>query len=152
LLRLLTGPVCKHSQAPPTDPPTHAAAAQVFSKGQTRAHEEMRQACFDYLALGGTYSSGPVSLLSGLNPRPSVLVMHFFMVALFGVGRCAWVAAGLVRRRVACDSLVGQAGGRLVLGAWAVAQGRARCIVGCVVPQMLSAGQSLHLQAGPAGL
>ena len=32
-------------------------------------------------------AAGPVSLLSGLNPRPSVLVMHFFMVALFGVGR-----------------------------------------------------------------
>ncbi len=30
---------------------------------------------------------GPVSLLSGLNPKPSVLVMHFFMVALYGVGR-----------------------------------------------------------------
>jgi squalene monooxygenase len=47
----------------------------------------MRQACFDYLSLGGIYSSGPVSLLSGLNPRPSVLVTHFFMVALYGVGR-----------------------------------------------------------------
>lgn len=34
-------------------------------------------------------AAGPVSLLSGLNPRPSVLVTHFFMVALFGVGRCA---------------------------------------------------------------
>ena len=45
-----------------------------------KAHGEMRGACFDYLALGGIYSSGPVSLLSGLNPRPSVLVMHFFMV------------------------------------------------------------------------
>mmetsp|Transcript_2983 Transcript_2983/g.8868 ORF Transcript_2983/g.8868 Transcript_2983/m.8868 type:complete len:139 (+) Transcript_2983:3400-3816(+) len=31
--------------------------------------------------------SGPVSLLSGLNPRPSVLVAHFFGVALFGVSR-----------------------------------------------------------------
>jgi squalene monooxygenase len=47
----------------------------------------MRQACFDYLSLGGVYSSGPISLLGGLNPRPSVLVMHFFMVALYGVGR-----------------------------------------------------------------
>ena len=45
------------------------------------------QACFDYLRLGGWYSAGPVSLLSGLNPRPSVLVMHFFAVAVFGVGR-----------------------------------------------------------------
>ena len=47
----------------------------------------MRQACFDYLRLGGMYSAGPVSLLSGLRPSPSVLVMHFFMVAIYGVGR-----------------------------------------------------------------
>lgn len=40
----------------------------------------MRQAAFDYLSLGGMASSGPISLLSGLNPSPSVLVMHFFMV------------------------------------------------------------------------
>lgn len=47
----------------------------------------MRSACFDYLSLGGMYSSGPISLLSGLNPKPSVLVMHFAMVAVYGVGR-----------------------------------------------------------------
>ncbi|KAF6238530.1 squalene epoxidase-domain-containing protein [Scenedesmus sp. NREL 46B-D3] len=47
----------------------------------------MRQACFNYLAKGGSCASGPVSLLSGLNPSPSMLVMHFFSVALFGVGR-----------------------------------------------------------------
>lgn len=28
-----------------------------------------------------------MSLLSGLNPRPSVLVAHFFMVAVYGIGR-----------------------------------------------------------------
>ncbi len=50
----------------------------------------MRQACFDYLALGGICAAGPISLLSGLNPRPSVLVQHFFMVALYGVGRLLW--------------------------------------------------------------
>lgn len=63
------------------------ALYKVFCFTGDKAHEEMRQACFDYLSLGGMYSSGPVSLLSGLNPRPSVLVMHFFMVALYGVGR-----------------------------------------------------------------
>ena len=45
----------------------------------------MRQACFDYLRLGGIYAQGPISLLSGLNPRPAILVAHFFMVALYGV-------------------------------------------------------------------
>jgi len=51
------------------------------------AHGAMRDACFDYLSLGGWYAHGPISLLSGLRPRPSVLVMHFFAVACFGVGR-----------------------------------------------------------------
>jgi squalene monooxygenase len=60
---------------------------QVFCVTGSDAHEEMRQACFDYLAKGGSCASGPVSLLSGLNPSPSMLVMHFFSVALFGVGR-----------------------------------------------------------------
>lgn len=63
------------------------ALYKVFCSTGSMAHEEMRQACFDYLKLGGMYSAGPVSLLSGLNPRPSVLVAHFFMVALYGVGR-----------------------------------------------------------------
>lgn len=64
-----------------------SVAMQVFCFTGDKAHEEMRGACFDYLRLGGIYSSGPVSLLSGLNPRPSVLVAHFFMVAVFGVSR-----------------------------------------------------------------
>lgn len=63
------------------------ALYKVFCASGDVAHEEMRQACFDYLQLGGVYSAGPISLLSGLNPRPSVLVAHFFMVALYGVGR-----------------------------------------------------------------
>lgn len=60
---------------------------QVFCYSGVPAHEEMRQACFEYLKLGGIYSSGPISLLSGLAPKPSLLVMHFFMVALYGVSR-----------------------------------------------------------------
>lgn len=63
------------------------ALYNVFRSTGSAPHEEMRQACFDYLSLGGMYSAGPISLLSGLNPRPSVLVAHFFMVAVFGVGR-----------------------------------------------------------------
>jgi squalene monooxygenase len=70
-----------------------------------QAQEEMRAACFDYLALGGTCASGPVALLSGLNPSPAALVSHFFSVALFGVGRLVaprptvrgvWLAAALL--------------------------------------------------------
>lgn len=63
------------------------ALYKVFIYTGDDAHEEMRQACFDYLSLGGACSAGPISLLAGLNPRPTVLVRHFFQVALFGVGR-----------------------------------------------------------------
>ncbi|KAL0325282.1 UNVERIFIED_CONTAM: Squalene monooxygenase SE1 [Sesamum radiatum] len=63
------------------------ALYKVFSASPDQARNEMRQACFDYLSLGGVFSNGPVSLLSGLNPRPLSLVCHFFAVAIYGVGR-----------------------------------------------------------------
>ncbi|KAL4555905.1 hypothetical protein LXL04_038537 [Taraxacum kok-saghyz] len=63
------------------------ALYKVFSASPDEARTELRQACFDYLSLGGVFSSGPIGLLSGLNPKPSSLVLHFFSVAVFGVGR-----------------------------------------------------------------
>ncbi|KAL5707154.1 squalene monooxygenase [Ranunculus cassubicifolius] len=60
---------------------------ESFYTSRYQARKEMRQACFDYLSLGGVCSSGPVASLSGLNPRPLSLVCHFFAVAIFGVGR-----------------------------------------------------------------
>ncbi|KAK7311398.1 hypothetical protein RJT34_09519 [Clitoria ternatea] len=63
------------------------ALYKVFCASPDAARKEMRQACFDYLSLGGLFSDGPVSLLSGLNPRPLSLVLHFFAVAIYGVGR-----------------------------------------------------------------
>ncbi|KAK2445744.1 squalene monooxygenase SE1 [Trifolium repens] len=63
------------------------ALYKVFCASPDPARKEMRQACFDYLSLGGLFSEGPVSLLSGLNPRPLSLVLHFFAVAIYGVGR-----------------------------------------------------------------
>ncbi|XP_058069670.1 squalene epoxidase 3-like isoform X2 [Magnolia sinica] len=63
------------------------ALYKVFCASPDQAMKEMRQACFDYLSLGGIFSSGPVALLSGLNPRPLSLVGHFFAVAIYGVGR-----------------------------------------------------------------
>ncbi|KAI4337091.1 hypothetical protein L6164_015545 [Bauhinia variegata] len=50
-------------------------------------------------------AQGPVSLLSGLNPRPISLVLHFFAVAIYGVGRLLlpfpspkriWIGARLI--------------------------------------------------------
>jgi squalene monooxygenase len=81
------------------------ALYKVFCASPDRARKEMREACFDYLSLGGVFSTGPVSLLSGLNPRPLSLVLHFFAVAVFGVGRLLvpfpspsriWIGARLI--------------------------------------------------------
>uniref|UniRef100_A0A1D1ZBY6 Squalene monooxygenase n=1 Tax=Anthurium amnicola TaxID=1678845 RepID=A0A1D1ZBY6_9ARAE len=81
------------------------ALYRVFSASPDQAMNEMRQACFDYLSLGGMFSAGPVALLSGLNPRPLSLVVHFFAVAVYGVGRLLipfpspermWIGARLI--------------------------------------------------------
>ncbi|KAF2320724.1 hypothetical protein GH714_030344 [Hevea brasiliensis] len=63
------------------------ALYKVFSASHDSAQSEIREACFDYLNLGGVFSSGPIALLSGLNPHPLSLVVHFFAVATYGVGR-----------------------------------------------------------------
>ncbi|KAL8027572.1 hypothetical protein ABFS82_14G101100 [Erythranthe guttata] len=63
------------------------ALYKVFCASPDPARNEMRRACFDYLSLGGVCSNGPISLLSGLNPSPLSLFLHFFSVAVFGVGR-----------------------------------------------------------------
>ncbi|KAJ0443069.1 putative squalene monooxygenase [Helianthus annuus] len=63
------------------------ALYKVFCASPDPARKEMRKACFDYLSLGGMCSEGPISLLSGLNPRPLILFLHFFAVAIYGVGR-----------------------------------------------------------------
>ncbi|EOX97271.1 hypothetical protein QUC31_015774 [Theobroma cacao] len=81
------------------------ALYKVFCASPDPARKEMRQACFDYLSLGGVFSNGPIALLSGLNPRPLSLVLHFFAVAIFGVGRLllpfpslnrVWIGARLI--------------------------------------------------------
>ncbi|KAJ7946871.1 putative Squalene monooxygenase [Quillaja saponaria] len=59
---------------------------KVFCASPDPAREELRQACFDYLSLGGVFSSGLMALLSGLNPRPLSLVLHFF--------RCSFIWCG----------------------------------------------------------
>ena len=84
------------------------ALYKVFSASPDPARKEMRQACFDYLSLGGIFSTGPVALLSGLNPRPFSLFLHFFAVAIYGVGRLLlpypsprrmWIGARLISVR-----------------------------------------------------
>jgi squalene monooxygenase len=63
------------------------ALYKVFCSSGDASMEEMRRACFEYLRLGGSMSSGPIALLGGLETNPLKLVAHFFSVALFGVGR-----------------------------------------------------------------
>ena len=89
---------------------SHTHAAQVFCDTGESWSEEMRQACFDYLRLGGIYAQGPISLLSGLNPRPFILVAHFFMVALYGVRPVIERAGSLLRAHAPCPQV-----GRLLL-------------------------------------
>ncbi|KAF5454255.1 hypothetical protein F2P56_023934 [Juglans regia] len=81
------------------------ALYKVLLASPDQARKEMRQACFDYLSIGGMCSTGPVALLSGLNPRPTSLVLHFFAVAIYGVGRLLlpfpspkrmWIGARLI--------------------------------------------------------
>ncbi|XP_041020502.1 squalene epoxidase 3-like [Juglans microcarpa x Juglans regia] len=81
------------------------ALYKMFSSSPDQARKEMRQACFDYLSLGGIFSTGLVALFAGLNPRPLNLVLHFFAVAIYGVGRLLlpfpspkgmWIGARLI--------------------------------------------------------
>jgi squalene monooxygenase len=62
------------------------ALHKVFTRplGDPRdgTRSRLRAACIDYLSLGGAHTAGPVGLLSGLTPRPEVLVAHFFWVAV----------------------------------------------------------------------
>jgi len=43
----------------------------------------LRTACFKYFERGGECVNGPVSLLSGVSPSPSLLAYHFFSMALY---------------------------------------------------------------------
>lgn len=85
----------------------------------------MRQACFDYLSLGGVFSNGPIALLSGLNPRPLSLVAHFFAVAIYGVGRLMlplpspkrmWIGVRLIS--VSISNLILQSFQTLLFPSW----------------------------------
>ena len=62
------------------------ALYHVFSGEEAsyvRCH--LRDACFEYLKMESVFSAGPIGLLAGLTPKPHILVIHFFMVAFFGL-------------------------------------------------------------------
>ncbi|CAN1270082.1 Squalene monooxygenase SE1 [Linum perenne] len=81
------------------------ALHKVLSASPDEARKEMREACFDYLSLGGVCSSGPMALLSGLNPRPLSFILQFCAIAVFALGRLLlpfpspkrlWIGARLI--------------------------------------------------------
>lgn len=47
----------------------------------------LTRACWGYFKLGGRCVSDPMTILAGKCERPSVLITHFFFVALYGVYR-----------------------------------------------------------------
>lgn len=55
----------------------------------------LQRGCFKYFECGGDCVKKPVSLLSGVLPRPMTLVYHFFSVALYSV-YCNFVDAGIL--------------------------------------------------------
>mmetsp|Transcript_4943 Transcript_4943/g.9965 ORF Transcript_4943/g.9965 Transcript_4943/m.9965 type:complete len:463 (+) Transcript_4943:100-1488(+) len=59
----------------------------VFSSSGDACSNELRRACFEYLAKGGRRSHDPITMLGGLQPSPLLLTIHFFLVALYGCGR-----------------------------------------------------------------
>lgn len=62
------------------------ALYHVFSSpGDCPIRRDLRNACYSYLHMGGMFSAGPIGLLSALTPKPLVLVLHFFMVAVYAM-------------------------------------------------------------------
>ncbi|KAH1033183.1 hypothetical protein J1N35_045357 [Gossypium stocksii] len=64
------------------------ALYKVFCASPDEAGKEMRQACFDYLSLGGVFSTGPISLLSGLSLGvclPSTVTIDSSFLAAGGI-------------------------------------------------------------------
>uniref|UniRef100_A0A3Q2ZFJ9 Squalene monooxygenase n=1 Tax=Kryptolebias marmoratus TaxID=37003 RepID=A0A3Q2ZFJ9_KRYMA len=58
------------------------ALYELFSASDDHLHE-LRAACFQYFKLGGQCVTGPIGLLSVLTPKPTILIGHFFAVALY---------------------------------------------------------------------
>ena len=63
-----------------------AAQINILAEALYRVFSDplLRKACVDYFQLGGEAVDGPMALLGGLRPSPSLLIAHFFAVAFNG--------------------------------------------------------------------
>ena len=122
----------------------------VFCRTGKKWQDAMQIACFDYLRKGGWYAAGPISLLAGINPSPFVLVMHFFMVALYGVGRVLMPLPTPGAFILALQLLWGALG---IIVPIVRGEGFVRVFLPFLAPDPKIRGQGLTLQAlAPAGV
>ncbi|KAH6786356.1 oxidoreductase family protein [Perilla frutescens var. hirtella] len=63
------------------------SAYKLFCASPDPAMQELRQACFNYMSLGGIFSRNSISLLSGLCLHPLILFLNFSTIAVYALGR-----------------------------------------------------------------
>ncbi|CAK9304225.1 unnamed protein product [Gordionus sp. m RMFG-2023] len=63
------------------------ALYQLYASGTDKHIKEMREACFHYFEMGGICITGPMGIISITNPKPHILIGHFFAVALYAIYR-----------------------------------------------------------------
>lgn len=66
----------------------------LFAAGDSANLRVLQKGCFQYFQRGGNCVDGPISLISGVMPRPLVLLYHFFSVALYAI-QCNFSEKGL---------------------------------------------------------
>ncbi|MCB9639569.1 MAG: FAD-dependent monooxygenase [Myxococcales bacterium] len=99
-----------------------AGALYEIFRAEDATHALMRDAVLRYWQLGGIAVSGPMSLLSGMAPKPSLLLAHFFAVAFIEAGQRLLRAPSrpLQIARELQDAF------RLIVGAFAIIQPQLR--------------------------
>ncbi|KAH0767136.1 hypothetical protein KY285_003007 [Solanum tuberosum] len=51
------------------------------------ARKEIREACYDYISLGGIFKNGLAAMVAGLNPKPISLAFHLIAIGLYAAAR-----------------------------------------------------------------
>lgn len=64
----------------------HVANLNILADALYRvlSHEDLRNACYDYLKRGGEYAEEPIAILSAVTTNRILLLKHFISVALWG--------------------------------------------------------------------